>query len=97
MLDSERTHALRDKACDILKEEIADLRRAGNRDGVDVNYLKNILVSAFEKGTLPKDSPMVDVLARLLHFSPKEIQRIETATPSHTRSSSRGLFPGWGR
>ncbi|GMH35805.1 hypothetical protein BSKO_03673 [Bryopsis sp. KO-2023] len=96
--DNERTHALRDKANNILKAEIAELRRQSSRGNVDVAYLKNVLVSAFEKGTLPKDSPMVEVLARLLHFGPEDMEKIKKGGPgSHTRTSSFTLFQGWGR
>ena len=91
--DSERTHALRDKANEVLKQEIAELQRSTSRETVDKGYLKNVLVSAFEKGTLPKDSPMVAVLARLLSFSPDEIERIRNARPPPPRpASQRGLF-----
>lgn len=95
--ESDRTHALRDKAHAILKEEIANLQRDANREGLDVDYLKNILVAAFEQGTLPNESPMLDVLARLLHFSPNEVERIKNAPPGHARRSSKGLFPFWGQ
>lgn len=99
--DSERTHALRDKANQVLKEEIAALQRSTSRDNLDVAYLKNVLVSAFENGTLPRDSPMVEVLGRLLFFSPDEFEKIRKArlmaskaTP--TNAPQQGFF-GWTR
>ena len=83
----------RDKAAVVLKEEVAMLHRSDARGSVDVDYVKNVLLNGFESGELSNDSSMVPVLARLLHFSPVEIQRIKQAKPSSmTRSLSRTLL-----
>ena len=41
-------------------------------------YLRGVLVSAFEAGTMPRDGPMFLVLSRLLKFTPQEQARIAT-------------------
>ena len=39
-------------------------------------YLRGVLVSAFEAGTMPRDGPMFLVLSRLLKLTPQELARI---------------------
>ena len=41
-------------------------------------YLRGVLVSAFEAGTMPRDGPMFLVLSRLLKLTPQELARIAT-------------------
>ena len=41
-------------------------------------YLRDVLVSAFEAGTMPRDGPMFLVLSRLLKLTPQELARIAT-------------------
>lgn len=62
------------------KAEIAELQRSKAREGLDVDYLKAVLLKGFESGELPATSGLLPVLARLLHFSPEEV-----ATASHVR------------
>ncbi len=68
----------RDQAQEVAKQEIADLRRQTKREGLDVNYLKNVILGAFEAGELPVKSSMLQVLARLLEFSPAELERVKS-------------------
>jgi chromosome segregation ATPase len=75
LTDSERTHALRDTATAVLKDEIAELRRQQKRAEVDIDYLKAVLVESFASGELNSRSHMLPVLARLLQFSPKDMER----------------------
>lgn len=83
----------RDKAAEVLKEEVAMLHRSDARGSVDVNYVKNVLLNGFESGELSSNSSLVPVLSRLLHFSPAEIQRVKQAKPaSLTRTMSRTLL-----
>lgn len=92
LAESDHTHELRDRACQVLKDEIQECQRSKRRECVDMEYVKTVLVDAFEKGTLPRTSPMLVVLARLLHFSPEEMDRIQQSTlPPPVRSSS-GFF-----
>ena len=75
LVESEHTHELRDAACQVLKEEIAELKRMEKRASVDVDYLKAVLVKSFACGELDSSSPIFDVISRLLHFSPDDVQR----------------------
>ncbi len=76
----------------MLKEEVAMLHRSDARGSVDVDYVKNVLLNGFESGELANDSSMVPVLARLLHFSPAEIQRIKQAKPNSMKRSLSRTF-----
>lgn len=73
--DSERTHQLRDMATNVLKEEVAELKRREKRSSVDVEYIKAVLVESFALGELDSKSKMFDVIARLLQFSPEDIEK----------------------
>eukprot|EP00884_Botryococcus_braunii_P017593 jgi/Botrbrau1/4517/Bobra.60_2s0008.1 len=76
LAESENTHRLRDQAQEVAKEEINELRRQIGREGVNVEYLKGVIVGAFESGEFPRTSAMLPVLERLLHFSPADLERI---------------------
>lgn len=69
----------RDTAQAVAKQEIADLRRRNKREGLDLTYLKNVILGGFESGELSTRSStrssMLPVLARLLEFSPTEVKR----------------------
>lgn len=99
--DSEHTHELRNKADQVLKEELSELERSRRREGLDMDYVKNVLVNAFEQGTLPKSSPMLIVLARLFEFSSQEMERIKSSqiatSPTKSSSTRSSLFSGWSR
>lgn len=64
----------RDRAQEVAKAEIAELQRSKAREGLDVDYLKAVLLKGFESGELPCSSSMLPVIARLLHFSKEEMQ-----------------------
>ena len=82
----------RDTAAEVLKEEVAMLRRNDARGSVDVDYVKNVVLNGFESGELSSDSSMLPVLARLLHFSPAELQRIKAAKPSAMKRTLSRTF-----
>lgn len=65
----------RDTAQAVAKQEIAELRRQNKREGLDLTYLKNVILGGFESGELSTRSSMLPVLARLLEFSPAELDR----------------------
>lgn len=65
----------RDTAQAVAKQEIAELRRQNKREGLDLTYLKNVILRGFESGELSTKSSMLPVLARLLEFSPAELGR----------------------
>lgn len=50
----------------VLREELAELRRQERRGTVDLDYLKNVLVSGFESGELPSSGPMFQVCSKVL-------------------------------
>lgn len=82
--ESDRTHELRDKASDILKQEMEDLKRASKRSDVDVDYLKAVLVKSFACGELDSKSHIFEVISRLLHFSPKEVEEAKKSRQDET-------------
>ena len=52
------------------------MRREGQRSTIDVNYLKAVLVDSFQRGELvDHNERMLPVLARLLAFSPQDVER----------------------
>ena len=75
----------RDRAQEVAKAEIAELQRQRAREGLDVEYLKNVLLNGFESGELPGSSAMLPVLARMLHFSRAELDRAQTKKKGHSR------------
>lgn len=58
------------------KLEIAELQRKGKREGLDLTYLKNVILGGFASGELPANSSMLPVLGRLLEFSSEELDRV---------------------
>ena len=69
----------RDRAQQVAKAEIAELGRSKAREGLDADYLKAVILKGFESGELPSKSAMLPIIARLLHFSPAEIQLAQNA------------------
>jgi len=59
----------------VAKAEIAELGRSKSREGLDVDYLKAVILKGFESGELPNSSGLLPVLGRLLHFSPEELSK----------------------
>lgn len=47
----------------------------GWREGMDINYIRNVLIASFQNGTLPQTNPIAQVLSRLLMFTPEEMAR----------------------
>jgi hypothetical protein len=99
LAESEHTHELRDRATDVLKEELAQLRRDAEASGVDTVYLKGVLIAAFESGelTCPKSvNTALTIISRLLHFSDAEVQRCKKPANVKRRSSATGpaIFGG---
>lgn len=91
--ESEKTHALRDKATEILKREVEDLKRANKRSDVDLEYLKAVLVKSFACGELDSKSHIFDVISRLLLFSPEEIE--EAKKPRQDEASLFEKLPSF--
>lgn len=77
----------------MMKEEIAQLQRIERREQVDLEYLKNVVLSGFQSGELPPSSSMLAVLARLLQFSPAEVEGVK-ARAKPKRGALFGGFSG---
>lgn len=73
-----------------LKEAVRDLQREIERlklpeKAIDIEYLKNILVRLFETGA---EESLLPAVAKLLQFSPDEVNRCRVAMETRRMSSS---------
>ncbi|GLI69896.1 hypothetical protein VaNZ11_014552 [Volvox africanus] len=91
--DAESTHQLRDTAQAALREELLRLRAQLDLSNHDVQYLRAAIISFFESGSLPRDGLVLQVLSRLLRFTPAEMAAIAAADHAH-KGGRRG--PGVG-
>ncbi|EGF84166.1 hypothetical protein BATDEDRAFT_85397 [Batrachochytrium dendrobatidis JAM81] len=57
-----------------LKEELRRIDRMDKRQDLNVEYLKNVVLSFIESDT---KEPLVPIIAQILHLSPEEAQRIQ--------------------
>ncbi|KAL6521464.1 hypothetical protein OROGR_018033 [Orobanche gracilis] len=53
----------------MLKEELRNMERTQKREGVDLTYLKNVILKLLETGEVER---LLPVVAMLLQFSPDE-------------------------
>ncbi|KAJ1343113.1 hypothetical protein BSLG_002139 [Batrachochytrium salamandrivorans] len=58
----------------VLKEELRRIDRMDKRQDLNVEYLKNVVLSFIESDT---KEPLVPIIAQILHLSPDEAQRIQ--------------------
>ncbi|KAL5713835.1 hypothetical protein ACHQM5_015877 [Ranunculus cassubicifolius] len=65
----------------MLKEELRNMERMKKRDGVDMTYLKNVVLKLLETGEV---EALLPVIGMLLQFSPDEIQKCQQAYRSLT-------------
>jgi hypothetical protein len=54
----------------MLKEELRKVERAQKREGVDMTYMKNVILKLLETGEV---EALLPVIAMLLQFSPEEV------------------------
>lgn len=73
-----------------LEKELDDLQRSRKRSdqGVDVEYLAAVLRQSFACGELDAKSPIFGVIARLLHFTEREIDDV-TKQAANEKTDSR--------
>ncbi|PIA56823.1 hypothetical protein AQUCO_00700875v1 [Aquilegia coerulea] len=80
----------------MLKEELRNMERMKKREGVDMTYLKNVVLKLLETGEV---EALLPVIGMLLQFSPEEIQKCQQAyrsstdvppSPASDASSTRG-------
>nr|CAG4650087.1 EOG090X04IO [Sida crystallina] len=64
-----------------LREEIGRLERNRSREGANLEYLKNVILEFFLRSDSSSQSHMFNAIAAILHFSPREIQRVRQQHP----------------
>uniref|UniRef100_A0A7N0VB71 GRIP domain-containing protein n=1 Tax=Kalanchoe fedtschenkoi TaxID=63787 RepID=A0A7N0VB71_KALFE len=72
----ERENQLHSQQEAILKAELRDMERKQKREGVDMTYLKNVILKLLETGEV---EALLPVIGMLLQFSPDEIQKCQQA------------------
>ncbi|KAF8011350.1 hypothetical protein BT93_J1833 [Corymbia citriodora subsp. variegata] len=72
----ERENRLHSQQEAILKEELRNMERMQKREGVDMTYLKNVILKLLETGEV---EALLPVVAMLLQFSPEEMQKCQQA------------------
>ncbi|KAK1587300.1 hypothetical protein Q3G72_011581 [Acer saccharum] len=89
----EQENRLHNQQETMLKEELRNMERMQKREGVDMTYLKNIILKLLETGEV---EALLPVVAMLLQFSPEEMQkcqqtyRASTDVPPSPASESPG-------
>ncbi|KAF5735895.1 protein GRIP [Tripterygium wilfordii] len=80
----------------MLKAELRNTERMQKREGVDMTYLKNVILKLLETGEV---EALLPVIAMLLQFSPEEMQKCQQAyraladvPPSPASNASGSLF-----
>ncbi|XP_020582387.1 protein GRIP [Phalaenopsis equestris] len=81
----ERENHLHKQQEAMLKEEIRIVERSKKRDGVDMTYLKNVILKLLETGEV---EALLPVIGMLLQFSPDEIRKCQQAYRSNVVASS---------
>ncbi|CAK9164929.1 unnamed protein product [Ilex paraguariensis] len=77
----ERENRLHSQQEAMLKEEFRNMERMQKREGVDMTYLKNVVLKLLETGEV---GALLPVIAMLLQFSPEEVQKCQQAYRSST-------------
>ncbi|CAN6461881.1 unnamed protein product [Victoria cruziana] len=79
----------------MLKAELRDMERKQKREGIDMTYLKNVILKLLETGEV---EALLPVIATLLQFSPEEIKKLQdtykaiAASADIASSGPRSLF-----
>lgn len=81
----ERENRLHNQQESMLKEELRTLERSKKREGVDMTYLKNVVLKLLETGEV---EALLPVIGMLLQFSPEEIRKCQQAYHSTDSSSA---------
>ncbi|ESW29979.1 hypothetical protein PHAVU_002G114800 [Phaseolus vulgaris] len=72
----ERENRLHNQQEAMLKTEFRNMERSKKREGVDMTYLKNVILKLLETGEV---EVLLPVIGMLLQFSPEEIQKCQQA------------------
>ncbi|KAK4583751.1 hypothetical protein RGQ29_021750 [Quercus rubra] len=94
----ERENRLHSQQEAMLKTELRNMERMQKREGVDMTYLKNVILKLLETGEV---EALLPVIGMLLQFSPEEIHKCQQAyrasadvppSPASDGPGSRSLF-----
>ncbi|KAG5060915.1 hypothetical protein JHK87_001944 [Glycine soja] len=77
----ERENRLHSQQEAMLKDELRSMERSKKREGVDMTYLKNVILKLLETGEV---EVLLPVIGMLLQFSPEEIQKCQQAYHNST-------------
>ncbi|CDP01809.1 unnamed protein product [Coffea canephora] len=89
----ERENRLHSQQVAMLKEELRNMDRKQKREGVDLTYLKNVILKLLETGEV---EALLPVVAMLLQFSPDEVQKCQNAYRSSTAAPPSPASDGVG-
>uniref|UniRef100_A0A453BIA2 GRIP domain-containing protein n=1 Tax=Aegilops tauschii subsp. strangulata TaxID=200361 RepID=A0A453BIA2_AEGTS len=81
--DLERENRLHDQQEAMLKAELRNMERSQKREGVDMTYLKNVILKLLETGEV---GALLPVVAMLLQFSPDELNKCQHGVLSNVAS-----------
>lgn len=81
----ERENRLHSQQEAMLKAELRNMDRSQKREGVDMTYLKNVILKLLETGEV---EALLPVIGTLLQFSPEEIIKSQQAYRASDASSS---------
>ncbi|KAJ0967946.1 hypothetical protein J5N97_024863 [Dioscorea zingiberensis] len=84
----ERENRLHGQQESMLKAELRNMERSQKREGVDMTYLKNVILKLLETGEV---EALLPVVGTLLQFSPEEIKKCQQAYHSSNDVSSPAL------
>ncbi|XP_022741967.1 protein GRIP-like isoform X2 [Durio zibethinus] len=77
----ERENRLHSQQEAMLKEELRNMERSKKREGVDMTYLKNVILKLLETGEV---EALLPVVGMLLQFSPEEMHKCQQAYRTST-------------
>ncbi|XP_062190187.1 protein GRIP-like isoform X2 [Phragmites australis] len=80
----ERENRLHDQQEAMLKTELRNMERSQKREGIDMTYLKNVILKLLETGEV---GALLPVVATLLQFSPDELKKCQHGVLSSVASS----------
>ncbi|KAL6871505.1 hypothetical protein ACP4OV_014334 [Aristida adscensionis] len=88
----ERENRLHDQQEAMLKTELRNMERSQKREGIDMTYLKNVILKLLETGEV---GALLPVVATLLQFSPEELQKcqhgvLSNVAPAQPAAASDG-------
>ncbi|CAA7057000.1 unnamed protein product [Microthlaspi erraticum] len=87
----ERENRLHSQQEAMLKTELREMERKQKREGVDMTYLKNVILKLLETGEV---EALLPVVGMLLQFSPEEIHKCQQAYHSSTTTTTPEASPG---